>query len=251
MTPLIMLVAMLSVTVAAGAAAADAALSAESADPPSRRSIPRTQPLDDLYRRLPSVLSLTRVVAYLIAGATAWSVVEDMRAQRGVLLWALVALAVVFVVEAGSRMYGERNAAAALARLSPLLRGLDLLLAMLRVPIQNVERLFERLFPQRNPDPLERDEMAESFRRMVAEEAEVSSNEAAILYGIFSLRDTAVYEIMVPRVDVLGIERDAPWNEVLDRVRASEHSRLPVYAETLDEIIGIMHAKDMLPFVLD
>src|SRR5690606_27706678 len=170
MTPLIMLVAMLSVTVAAGAAAADAALSAESADPPSRRSIPRTQPLDDLYRRLPSVLSLTRVVAYLIAGATAWSVVEDMRAQRGVLLWALVALAVVFVVEAGSRMYGERNAAAALARLSPLLRGLDLLLAMLRVPIQNVERLFERLFPQRNPDPLERDEMAESFRRMVAEE---------------------------------------------------------------------------------
>src|SRR5690606_21994292 len=117
--------------------------------------------------------------------------------------------------------------------------------------IQNVERLFERLFPQRNPDPLERDEMAESFRRMVAEEAEVSSNEAAILYGIFSLRDTAVYEIMVPRVDVLGIERDAPWNEVLDRVRASEHSRLPVYAETLDEIIGIMHAKDMLPFGLD
>jgi CBS domain containing-hemolysin-like protein len=56
---------------------------------------------------------------------------------------------------------------------------------------------------------------------------------------------------MVPRVDVVAIERGAPWSEVVDRVRSSEHSRLPVYIETIDEIVGVLYAKDLLPSVVD
>jgi CBS domain containing-hemolysin-like protein len=55
---------------------------------------------------------------------------------------------------------------------------------------------------------------------------------------------------MGDRVDVVGIDRETPWSEVVDRVRSSEHSRLPVYDETLDEIVGILYAKDMLPAVI-
>jgi putative hemolysin len=250
MTPLIVMVTLAAIAVAAGAAAADAALTAESSEPPSRRFSASATPADDFVRRLPSILYLTRLAAYLVAGAAAWSVVEDMGAQRGMILWALLALAVVFVVEAASRAYGERNGSGALQRLNPLLQGLDLFLSPIRAPLQQLERVLERILPPRTPDAQEREEIAERFRRMVAEEAEVSSNEAAILYGIFSLRETLVHEVMVPRVDVTGIDRQSPWNEVLDRVRASEHSRLPVYSETLDEIVGILHAKDLLPYVL-
>jgi CBS domain containing-hemolysin-like protein len=59
-----------------------------------------------------------------------------------------------------------------------------------------------------------------------------------------------VHEIMVPRVDIVGIERETPWSEVLDRVRSSEHSRVPVYDETIDEIVGILYAKDLLGDVI-
>jgi putative hemolysin len=55
-----------------------------------------------------------------------------------------------------------------------------------------------------------------------------------------------VEEIMVPRVDVVGIDRTSPWSEVLDRIRSSEHARFPVYDDTLDNIIGILYAKDLL-----
>jgi CBS domain containing-hemolysin-like protein len=47
------------------------------------------------------------------------------------------------------------------------------------------------------------------------------------------------------------VDADTPWSEVLDRVRASEHSRLPVYRETVDEIVGVIFAKDLLPAVVD
>jgi CBS domain containing-hemolysin-like protein len=55
---------------------------------------------------------------------------------------------------------------------------------------------------------------------------------------------------MVPRVDIVGIETTTPWSEVVDRFRSSEHARLPVYEETLDNIVGILYAKDLLPDVV-
>jgi CBS domain containing-hemolysin-like protein len=63
--------------------------------------------------------------------------------------------------------------------------------------------------------------------------------------------DTMVRDIMVPRVDIVGIDLATPWSEVVDRVRSSEHARFPVFEETLDNITGILYAKDLLPFVID
>jgi CBS domain containing-hemolysin-like protein len=67
---------------------------------------------------------------------------------------------------------------------------------------------------------------------------------------VFSLGETEVHEIMVPRVDIVGIEDVTPWSEVLDRIRSSEHARFPVYRETIDEVTGILYAKDVLPAIL-
>ena len=62
--------------------------------------------------------------------------------------------------------------------------------------------------------------------------------------------DTAVRDVMSPRVDILGVEKATPWSEVVDRVRSAEHARLPVYDESLDEIVGILYAKDLLPAIV-
>jgi CBS domain containing-hemolysin-like protein len=97
----------------------------------------------------------------------------------------------------------------------------------------------------------QREEAAEQFRQVVAAETEATRDEEQLLNGVFSLGDTAVREIMVPRVDIVGIDHTSPWSEVLDRVRSSEHARFPVYDDTLDNIVGILYAKDLLPFVID
>lgn len=252
MTVIIVLVALVAMAVAAGAAAADAAAFAESVEPPGSRPVTGALAMAGGAReRLHRVLALARIACYLVAGAAVWSAVEGAGMQNGVVVWAAGALVMVFVVEAGSRAYGERRGEVALDRLSPLVQALDLVLGPIRAPIDWMEASLERWFPVRPPDAAEREQIAARFRRMVAAEAEVSRNEVAILYGIFSLRETVVHEIMVPRVDILSVQQSAPWSEVVDRVRASEHSRLPVYGETMDEITGILYAKDLLPHVLN
>ncbi len=76
--------------------------------------------------------------------------------------------------------------------------------------------------------------------------------EALLLNGVFSLGDTAVREVMIPRVDIVGIDVTSRIGmRRCDRVRSSEHARFPVYDDTLDNVIGILYAKDLLPFVID
>jgi len=93
-------------------------------------------------------------------------------------------------------------------------------------------------------------EGVEQFREVVAAEADVTAAEEELLYGVFSLGDTQVQEIMVPRVDVVGIDKSVPWSEVLERVASSEHARFPVFEDTLDNVVGILYAKDLLPSVI-
>jgi CBS domain containing-hemolysin-like protein len=85
---------------------------------------------------------------------------------------------------------------------------------------------------------------------VVAAEADVSPNEETILHGAFSLSETDVQDVMVPRVDIVGVDRATPWADVLARVRSSEHARLPVYDADLDHIEGVLYAKDLLPAVM-
>ena len=105
-------------------------------------------------------------------------------------------------------------------------------------------------FPAPTPDAAMRELSQERFREVVSGGHDVSRREQALLHGVFSLGETSVRDVMVPRVDVIGIDHDTPWSEVLDRVRSSEHARFPVYAETIDDVTGILHAKDLLPAVI-
>jgi CBS domain containing-hemolysin-like protein len=50
---------------------------------------------------------------------------------------------------------------------------------------------------------------------------------------------------------MIAIDRDAPWREVVDRVRSAHHSRMPVYVDSVDEIVGVLYAKDLLAAVID
>ncbi|MBM3956410.1 MAG: CBS domain-containing protein, partial [Planctomycetes bacterium] len=75
--------------------------------------------------------------------------------------------------------------------------------------------------------------------------------DRVLVHGVFSLRDTRVDAIMIPRVDIVGIELDTPWSEVADRVRSARHARLVVFDGSLDEPVGVLYAKDLLVALVD
>jgi CBS domain containing-hemolysin-like protein len=241
-----------AVVLAALAAAADGALLGGDPDPE-----PSPPVVGDLRRRelAHRALALTRVLAHLAAGAALARGFELTRADgvKGVLVMMVAALVTVMLVEGIARSLGFATAPRFAVQLAPLVRTLEIVLApVLRAGIA-LDGLFERFLPP--PTVAERaeqrEEAAEQFRQVVTAEADVSRDEQALLHGVFSLADTAVRDIMVPRVDIVGIDLATRWSEVVDRVRSSEHARFPVFDDTLDNITGILYAKDLLPFVID
>lgn len=80
------------------------------------------------------------------------------------------------------------------------------------------------------------------------EEGLINPEENAMIQSIFHLRDTVVREIMVPRNDMGCIDSNDGIQDILAKIIAFGHSRLPVYDGTLDNIIGLVYAKDLLKY---
>jgi putative hemolysin len=78
----------------------------------------------------------------------------------------------------------------------------------------------------------------------------IGTAQRDMLLGVFSLEDTTIEDVMTPRLDIVGAPIDAPWTELVDVVRESEHSRIPVFRETLDDIAGVIYAKDVAPVMI-
>jgi gliding motility-associated protein GldE len=75
------------------------------------------------------------------------------------------------------------------------------------------------------------------------------SDDKEILEGIVKFGSKSVSEIMHSRLDMVVVDFDADFNEVLEIIRTSGYSRMPVYAETLDQVKGILYIKDLLPHI--
>jgi CBS domain containing-hemolysin-like protein len=75
---------------------------------------------------------------------------------------------------------------------------------------------------------------------------ELEEDQQEMIRGVVELSDTTVKEIMVPRTDTVFLSADASREELLKCISESEHSRFPVYQDTVDQVIGILHVKDVL-----
>lgn len=76
----------------------------------------------------------------------------------------------------------------------------------------------------------------------------VNEEESEMIRSIFSLGDTVVREVMVPRTDMACVSAEATVRELLDTIIGCGHSRLPVYDGSIDNIIGLLYAKDLLKY---
>jgi len=243
-------VALLALAAAALCAAADGALLSAAGAPPAARG--GEGPTGGVPDRTHRALAIVRIIVILIAGGAA-GVAMDLAARPAAQAGAIAAVAALVIVAAGEvvpRASGDALGARALASLRPTIRIAEAAVRPLAAAGVALDRVLRRVLPPAEPTAAEREVTAERFRRTVPPDTIARSVPRAILHRVFSLSDTEVHEIMVPRVDVFGIERSTPWSEVLDRVRSSQHARLPVFEDTLDRIVGVLFAKDVLPAVI-
>ena len=81
------------------------------------------------------------------------------------------------------------------------------------------------------------------------EQGEFEEEEKEMIHGVIEFGDKAVHEVMIPRIGIRAVDVNDPLEEVLDLIVQAGHSRVPVYDDNLDNIVGILYAKDLLPYL--
>ncbi len=100
--------------------------------------------------------------------------------------------------------------------------------------------------------------MRESIAELVQEAAdageaegaipELDRQERALIANVLRLRGTTADDVMVPRADIVAMDVTSTWDQAMDLIRREGHSRMPVFREQLDEIVGMVHIKDVFEF---
>ncbi len=107
----------------------------------------------------------------------------------------------------------------------------------------------------RHRDGNVRDSIAELVQQSIEDSQtdgtapELDRQERALIANVLRLRGMTADDVMIPRADIIAIPVDVTLEQALDRIRREGHSRLPVYREQLDDILGMVHIKDVFSYV--
>ena len=112
-----------------------------------------------------------------------------------------------------------------------------------------------QLLGRRGSEHSVRDEIAELVQEAANAPAvpgmpqALDRHERALIANILRLRETTADDVMVPRADIVAMRADVTLAEALEQIRVDGHSRLPVYGEQLDDMLGMVHIKDVFAYV--
>jgi len=113
-----------------------------------------------------------------------------------------------------------------------------------------VNRMFGWLKPSTNGNDL-RTDLEDALAEEQGPGHDFSPEERAMLRNILRLRETRTEDVMVPRADIVAIDQTTPLGLVLEKLRSSGHSRMPVFDGSLDHPVGMVHIKDVVSHLID
>jgi putative hemolysin len=125
-------------------------------------------------------------------------------------------------------------------------RALRPLVAMLTAATRAISRLFGAEVTT------EAQITAEELRLIVergGEQGILEAEEEQMINAVIELGDRRLHEVMVPRIAIVALPASSTFDEAIDRIIEEGHSRVPVYETSVDEVVGILYAKDLLPFL--
>lgn len=83
----------------------------------------------------------------------------------------------------------------------------------------------------------------------MTDDAETTKDEQKILKGIVTFGNTDTKQVMCPRIDVFSLDEKTPFDQVVQKVVSKGFSRVPIYRETIDSVVGVLYVKDLLPYL--
>jgi putative hemolysin len=202
--------------------------------------------------RMLSTLLVLKLTGFVLATAGAGTALIASRLASGWLWlwWFLALLAVLILAQILPRAWVVGRQAKAALWLAPMIGGF----AFLLTPIT---ALMRRIGHSAVPDGTSEESIFLSedglrfLLNVTEEETTIEDDEKEMIASIFEFGDKLVREVMVPRIDVVAVSVHLSMLEALDVILKAGHSRIPVYADSIDNVSGILYAKDLLRYLRD
>ena len=187
-----------------------------------------------------SLLGMVLMVAWAAEGLPGWT------------RWLAPLAAGLMAAAAGGQVVARGLAAyrpeSWLVRLLSLVQIIDILLWPLSAPTADLlRRLQQRLLePETERDEEDQEEEIEAFIEVGEQEGLLEEGERHLIRGVFDFGDRVVREVMTPRTNIVAVSQEATLGELRDLVVREKHSRIPVYRDSIDNIVGILFVRDLL-----
>lgn len=144
------------------------------------------------------------------------------------------------------KIYASRNNLKFSTFMAYPLRVLDVLFAPLSLPMRSITLgIHNRLGKQKSNISV--DQLSQALE--LTSEYDTTKEEQKILQGIVSFGNTDTKQVMQPRIDVFALNVEQPYDQIIPDIISNGYSRIPVYKENMDTIIGVLYVKDLLPYI--
>jgi len=216
----------------------------------------KAQVLDKLLSESTDIFS-TLIVAKsvffvgFIVSAAVFVVSSHGLSWADVVVAAVVGFVTVALLQSIARAIALKNPDKIALRMAGVLSVTTTTLAPVSGLLLFLARAVSRLFGtklDREVDENESDEM----RLLVDvnhDEVSLEADEKEMIRGVVGLDETLAREIMIPRIDVIAASKESSIKEIIEIIVSTGYSRIPIYEETIDNIVGLVYAKDLLPIL--
>lgn len=157
----------------------------------------------------------------------------------------LVTFLILLFGEIIPKIYARRNALRFSRFISKPLSFLNRILSPISNPMKYLTIAIERTFTKSKTSNISVDQL--SYALELTRDEETNSEEHKILKGIVSFGSTDTKQVMIPRIDIFALPYNTPFETVLSEIAIQGYSRIPVYNENIDNVSGVLYAKDLLP----
>ncbi len=203
------------------------------------------------HTRLLATILIGNNLVNIAASAIATSLAIEVFGSSGVgIATGIVTLIILIFGEITPKSIGNRRAVKYSKLVAPVLFWMERLLSPLISLFVIVIRLFVGEGNLLSTSFLSEEEIRR-FVNVSEEEGVIKRTERKMINSIFEFDDTTVREVMVPRIDMVGVEEKATIRQLVKLAVDKGHSRIPVFQESIDRITGIIYVKDLLQLLID
>ncbi|MCR5307479.1 MAG: hemolysin family protein [bacterium] len=168
----------------------------------------------------------------------------------GIVSTAVVTLIVLIFGEIMPKSFAKRHAEGLAMKTAYILSFLNILFFPLNILFNGLSRLIAKNIKE-DPAPTVTEDELETIVDNMADEGVIEENDSDLIINALKLSDKIVDDIMIPRIDMVAIEVDQPIDEIKKVFYDNQYSRIPVYKDDKDRILGILYERDFFTYLIE